>query len=122
MRSWRISNGNLTDQHERYKKDSTCRFAVNPPCLIPWVVWCCLFLYCPNFIYFSIIKLNNSFVLSFNYPRYSLSFFQAEDGIRDSSVTGVQTCALPISIFRIHSKNRDATVPKTFLILETLTG
>src|SRR5207237_4725123 len=27
----------------------------------------------------------------------SLFFFQAEDGIRDSSVTGVQTCALPIS-------------------------
>src|SRR5260370_10527632 len=25
-------------------------------------------------------------------------FFQAEDGIRDSSVTGVQTCALPIYI------------------------
>src|SRR5437762_1702216 len=25
-------------------------------------------------------------------------FFQAEDGIRDTSVTGVQTCALPISI------------------------
>src|SRR5207237_7313233 len=25
-------------------------------------------------------------------------FFQAEDGIRDSSVTGVQTCALPILI------------------------
>src|SRR5260370_3853278 len=25
-------------------------------------------------------------------------FFQAEDGIRDSSVTGVQTCALPIRI------------------------
>ena len=24
-------------------------------------------------------------------------FFQAEDGIRDISVTGVQTCALPIS-------------------------
>ena len=24
-------------------------------------------------------------------------FFQAEDGIRDWSVTGVQTCALPIS-------------------------
>ena len=31
--------------------------------------------------------------------RYLLSFFffQAEDGIRDTSVTGVQTCALPIS-------------------------
>src|SRR5438093_13699533 len=26
-----------------------------------------------------------------------LFFFQAEDGIRDWSVTGVQTCALPIS-------------------------
>src|SRR5260370_42236039 len=26
-------------------------------------------------------------------------FFQAEDGIRDSSVTGVQTCALPIYQF-----------------------
>src|SRR5437879_13756929 len=26
-------------------------------------------------------------------------FFQAEDGIRDTSVTGVQTCALPISDF-----------------------
>ena len=25
-----------------------------------------------------------------------LFFFQAEDGIRDSPVTGVQTCALPI--------------------------
>src|SRR5205823_11796042 len=25
-------------------------------------------------------------------------FFQAEDGIRDKLVTGVQTCALPISI------------------------
>src|SRR5436189_2973366 len=28
------------------------------------------------------------------YVRYF--FFQAEDGIRDTSVTGVQTCALPI--------------------------
>src|SRR6267154_5181288 len=29
--------------------------------------------------------------------RYFLFFFQAEDGIRDGRVTGVQTCALPIS-------------------------
>src|SRR5215469_18479573 len=28
--------------------------------------------------------------------RLTLSFFQAEDGIRDLYVTGVQTCALPI--------------------------
>src|SRR5260370_3694526 len=31
-------------------------------------------------------------------------FFQAEDGIRDSSVTGVQTCALPISSRRRHTR------------------
>src|SRR5258707_9994645 len=29
---------------------------------------------------------------------FSLFFFQAEDGIRDIGVTGVQTCALPISL------------------------
>ena len=28
---------------------------------------------------------------------YKCFFFQAEDGIRDDLVTGVQTCALPIS-------------------------
>src|SRR5256885_11733510 len=28
----------------------------------------------------------------------SFFFFQAEDGIRDYKVTGVQTCALPISV------------------------
>src|SRR5438046_7372643 len=32
-----------------------------------------------------------------------LFFFQAEDGIRDWSVTGVQTCALPIS----HKRSSD---------------
>src|SRR5699024_11767522 len=29
---------------------------------------------------------------------FSFFFFQAEDGIRDRNVTGVQTCALPISV------------------------
>src|SRR5438034_10101655 len=29
-------------------------------------------------------------------------FFQAEDGIRDHCVTGVQTCALPISLILIY--------------------
>ena len=28
-------------------------------------------------------------------------FFQAEDGIRDYDVTGVQTCALPISLPKV---------------------
>src|SRR5687767_15766489 len=31
----------------------------------------------------------------------SCFFFQAEDGIRDKLVTGVQTCALPISTGRV---------------------
>src|SRR5690348_18029319 len=31
----------------------------------------------------------------------SLFFFQAEDGIRDGRVTGVQTCALPISVLTL---------------------
>src|SRR6266498_371779 len=30
-------------------------------------------------------------------------FFQAEDGIRDADVTGVQTCALPISPCQVQS-------------------
>src|SRR5690625_7556862 len=32
-----------------------------------------------------------------------LFFFQAEDGIRDGHVTGVQTCALPISSYSVSS-------------------
>src|SRR5262249_59121371 len=36
-------------------------------------------------------------VHSDSYVSYFFFFFQAEDGIRDWSVTGVQTCALPIS-------------------------
>ena len=37
-------------------------------------------------------------------------FFQAEDGIRDWSVTGVQTCALPICIIITISYRADDTV------------
>src|SRR5207249_9282680 len=32
------------------------------------------------------------------HARHVCFFFQAEDGIRDRNVTGVQTCALPISL------------------------
>src|SRR5260221_6689456 len=32
-------------------------------------------------------------------------FFQAEDGIRDHCVTGVQTCALPICLWRLQLDN-----------------
>src|SRR2546430_13260765 len=37
-------------------------------------------------------------------------FFQAEDGIRDLTVTGVQTCALPISTAAMQAM-RDALPP-----------
>src|SRR5207247_7177230 len=37
----------------------------------------------------------------------SLFFFQAEDGIRDPLVTGVQTCALPISRLRLGGAGAD---------------
>src|SRR5689334_23833196 len=33
-----------------------------------------------------------------NARRFCVFFFQAEDGIRDGTVTGVQTCALPILV------------------------
>src|SRR5256885_2353912 len=36
--------------------------------------------------------------------RCCLFFFQAEDGIRDYKVTGVQTCALPIYRFTVITK------------------
>ena len=41
----------------------------------------------------------NSFTYMLIWDRCSMFcfFFQAEDGIRDHCVTGVQTCALPIS-------------------------
>ena len=35
--------------------------------------------------------------------RRKFFFFQAEDGIRDDLVTGVQTCALPIWVVTIHT-------------------
>src|SRR5690625_3215325 len=37
--------------------------------------------------------INKSQIIEFTYFYF---FFQAEDGIRDGHVTGVQTCALPI--------------------------
>src|SRR5688500_20344563 len=40
----------------------------------------------------------------------SVFFFQAEDGIRDYKVTGVQTCALPISAVAAQDRGRLAVV------------
>src|SRR5256885_2306391 len=44
-----------------------------------------------------VMRIVNRDFLFFSRPRSKLFFFfQAEDGIRDYKVTGVQTCALPI--------------------------
>src|SRR5690625_5843239 len=40
--------------------------------------------------------------VSYLYLIFFFFFFQAEDGIRDGHVTGVQTCALPILFFLNH--------------------
>src|SRR2546423_4735516 len=39
-------------------------------------------------------------------------FFQAEDGIRDKLVTGVQTCALPILMMFSLSPNKSSRAPR----------
>ena len=41
-------------------------------------------------------------------------FFQAEDGIRDEKVTGVQTCALPILAFASRRKMLRAALSGMF--------
>src|SRR2546430_11069753 len=54
-------------------------------------------------------------------------FFQAEDGIRDLTVTGVQTCALPISYEISQAQNPQLTIsasadPITFGQQVTISG
>src|SRR5205085_2979797 len=46
-------------------------------------------------------------------------FFQAEDGIRDLTVTGVQTCALPILLMNLVINARDAISSGGRITLET---
>src|SRR5256886_13255212 len=43
-------------------------------------------------------------IMVFNVHIVVFFFFQAEDGIRDLTVTGVQTCALPICVCYIDEK------------------
>src|SRR5260370_19073426 len=47
-------------------------------------------------------------------------FFQAEDGIRDSSVTGVQTCALPIYFISGDQRQANGTRAVEVLALHPL--
>src|SRR5256885_16428639 len=59
-------------------------------------------------------------------PREEPFFFQAEDGIRDYKVTGVQTCALPISSAVREARNGLAFVRRlrreTGLPVKVITG
>src|SRR5207244_10304656 len=51
-------------------------------------------------LFYSILccSLFSFFLFIFFFIIFFFFFFQAEDGIRDDLVTGVQTCALPISL------------------------
>src|SRR2546422_3530853 len=47
-------------------------------------------------------------------------FFQAEDGIRDVAVTGVQTCALPISVQQLAARDWPGTIRELRNAIERL--
>src|SRR5205809_1762264 len=66
-----------------------------------------LSLYQLSFSFFSFFF----FFLRFLFFFFFFFFFQAEDGIRDVAVTGVQTCALPICLI-LHAKNAGADAVK----------
>src|SRR3712207_7611814 len=53
-------------------------------------------------------------------PCYVSFFFQAEDGIRDIGVTGVQTCALPISSYTSRIASSITSVTGSVAAGETL--
>src|SRR5699024_11585831 len=53
----------------------------------------------------------------FMYSRLYVFFFQAEDGIRDRNVTGVQTCALPICSILPELRVIDSGLLKGFVII-----
>ena len=49
-------------------------------------------------------------------------FFQAEDGIRDYKVTGVQTCALPISAHQYAKRYKFISLRAPTIICGALVG
>src|SRR5699024_11280662 len=63
-------------------------------------------------------------LLSGPHSMSSLFFFQAEDGIRDRNVTGVQTCALPIYGDRrnIAWHMKSATITTSLFLLSSIHG
>src|SRR2546430_13682502 len=61
--------------------------------------------------------LSAGFSLIFGLLRIPNLFFQAEDGIRDLTVTGVQTCALPILLIRQYLAGYSESQPTTAVTL-----
>ena len=62
-------------------------------------------------------------IIYINFCFCSFFFFQAEDGIRDIGVTGVQTCALPIwgnKVTYILLPNKNIAMTNTVLIKITI--
>src|SRR5260221_843243 len=62
---------------------------------------------CSDVVCFTLERVPSSMVTTCPVEDVSCEcfFFQAEDGIRDHCVTGVQTCALPISSRRRHTRS-----------------
>src|SRR2546430_5436640 len=61
----------------------------------------------PPKVYYLCLLLYSIFIVMVLFGYFFFFFFQAEDGIRDLTVTGVQTCALPISL--VLPRNYDAS-------------
>src|SRR5690554_7297438 len=70
-----------------------------------------IYSYYINFYYFDVLLIFLFYLSYFLF--FFFFFFQAEDGIRDADVTGVQTCALPIFVWRVIDQGApgNATLP-----------
>src|SRR5437762_6091111 len=66
-------------------------------CCVLFISFLFIIIFIFSFICFDFSSLFFPFFLFISFYIFFF-FFQAEDGIRDTSVTGVQTCALPISL------------------------
>src|SRR3989440_12697509 len=62
--------------------------------------------YCLRYLLAAILHTCCTFIIILQL--FFFFFFQAEDGIRDLIVTGVQTCALPISTIIVHLMHEGA--------------
>src|SRR5438445_9664066 len=91
LRHWRLANI-VADEMSYSWRSSECRNSFAGFYLSPWIDW----LHPSRTVDVrpAVTPLARDWIVEFvNWTRF---FFQAEDGIRDIGVTGVQTCALPI--------------------------